>query len=118
MRRISDITGRESMRFLAKAAPAIINIATDERVQGIFTSKAGADDMTAAGAEALAEVTPLLLDEHADDTLAIMAALDGVTPAEYEAKMTPMSFAADVLGAMGDEGLMDFLASSFVAPEH
>lgn len=111
--RLSDIRGERVLDVIADIAEPAINIATDKEAMAFFRPQPPKDgqDPTEAFAERMKSAAPALMKSHRADLVAVLAALDGVTVAEYVEGMTLGSVLADVFELLTDEAFEDFLSS-------
>lgn len=87
--KLSDVKGERVYDVIAEIIEPIANIAADKETLNLFAAK------TAEGATAkefaiarIKKGLPQLLKNHKGDITAILAAIEGVTPAEYEKNLT------------------------------
>lgn len=111
--RLSDIKGARVLDVLADIAEPAIAIASDREAMAFFTGIKPAEGQTAedAFAQRMREGAPALLKGHRDEVLRILAALDGVTPEEYEEGMTLASVLVDLVELLTDKDFAGFLSS-------
>lgn len=112
--RLSDIKGDRVLDVIADIIDPIANMAQDKDVAAMFKREAVPDGMDARDffAERMRKGLPALLKGHKADIIAVMAAIDGVTPGQYAASLDFPKLFTDAMGLVTDEALLDFLSSS------
>lgn len=112
--KLSDIRGDRVLDVIADIIDPIANIAQDKDVAAMFERKAVPDGMEARDffAQRMRRGLPILLRGHKADIIAIMAAIEGVTPEQYAASLDLAKLFTDVMELMADDALLDFLSSS------
>lgn len=112
--KLSDIKGDRVLDVIADTIDPIANIAQDKDVAAMFEREAVPDGMKAREffAERMRKGLPVLLRGHKADIIAIMAAIEGVTPEQYTASLDLPKLFTDVMELVTDDTLLDFLSSS------
>lgn len=112
--KLSDIKGDRVLDVIADVIDPIANIVQDKDVAAMFERKAVPEGMDARDffAERMRKGMPVLLKGHKADIIAIMAAIDGVTPEQYAASLGFPKLFTDVMELVTDDALLDFLSSS------
>lgn len=105
--KLSEVRGERTMQVLGDIIGPIFSIVRDDKVGKRLaeSSEKGKDK-----ADMAAEVLPYLLREHRRDIVEIMAAIEGVTPEEYERDLTLASLLKDAYDVLTDEELLAFLS--------
>lgn len=109
--KLSEIKGERTLDVIADLVDPVANIAQDKAFMDIVKTKpAEGEDKVSAMVERVRGAIPLLLIEHRDDVVAIMATIEGVTVAEYVESLSLPKLAKDVMDVLTDEDLLGFLA--------
>lgn len=112
--KLSDIKGDRVLDVIADIIDPIANIVQDKDVAAMFERKAVPDGMNARDffAERMCKGLPVLLKGHKADIIAIMAAIEGVTPEQYAESLDFPKLFTDVMELVTDNAFLDFLSSS------
>ena len=112
--KLSDIKGDRVLDVIADIIDPIANMVQDKNVAAMFERKAVPDGMDARDffAERMCKGLPVLLKGHKADIIAIMAAIDGVTPEQYAESLDFTKLFTDVMELVTDNAFLDFLSSS------
>lgn len=112
--KLSDIKGDRVLDVIADIIDPIANVAQDKDVAAMFEREAVPDGMEARDffAQRMRKGLPVLLKGHKADIIAIMAAIEGVTPEQYVASLDFPKLFTDVMELVTDDALLDFLSSS------
>lgn len=112
--KLSDIKGGRVLDVIADIIDPIANMVQDRDVAAMFERKAVPEGMEARDffAERMRRGMPVLLKGHKADIIAVMAAIDGVTPEQYAASLDFPKLLTDVMELVTDNALLDFLSSS------
>lgn len=112
--KLSDIKGDRVLDVIADIIDPIANIVQDEDVAAMFERKAVPEGMDARDffAKRMRKGMPVLLKGHKADIIAVMAAIEGVTPEQYAASLDFPKLLTDVMELVTDDTLLDFLSSS------
>ena len=112
--KLSDIKGDRVLDVIADIIDPIANMVQDKDVAAMFERKAVPDGMDARDffAERMCKGMPVLLKGHKADIIAIMAAIDGVTPEQYAESLDFTKLFTDVMELVTDNAFLDFLSSS------
>lgn len=111
--RLSEIKGDRVFDVIADIIEPACNIAQDKEVADLFDrSKERPEGMTAKefALERVKRSVPKLMRSHRDDLVAIMAAIEGITPEEYMQDVTVPSLVGNVYQMLTDEDLLAFLS--------
>ena len=111
--RLSDIKGERAIEVIGELIDPIANIAEDKEASAIFQRKKlpeGMDAKTFVVAR-LRKGLPVLLKKHKGDIVSILAALKGVTSAEYAATLDLRKVVKDLTELLTDEEFMAFFTS-------
>lgn len=101
--RLSDVKGERCLEVVADVIEPISNIANDPDFKKAVKSGGSQAAM-------LAKAAPTLIKGHKDDIVAILAAVEGVSPAEYAEGMTMAGLLKDAYELLTDEELLGFLS--------
>jgi hypothetical protein len=112
--KLSDIKGDRVLDVIADVIDPIANMAQDKDVADMFKRKAVPEGMDARAffAERMRKGLPVLLKSHKADIIAIMAAIEGVTPEEYTDTLDLAKLFTDTMELLTDNAFLDFLSSS------
>lgn len=112
--KLSDIKGDRVLDVIADIIDPIANMVQDEDVAAMFKREAVPEGMDARDffAKRMRKGLPVLLKGHKADIIAIMAAIDGVTPGQYAESLDFPKLFTDVTELVTDDAFLDFLSSS------
>lgn len=112
--KLSNIRGDRVLDVIADVIDPIANIAQDKDVAAMFERKAVPEGMEARDffAQRMRRGLPVLLKDHKADIIAIMAAIEGVTPEEYTDTLDLAKLFTDIMELLTDNAFLDFLSSS------
>lgn len=112
--KLSDIKGDRVLDVIADIIDPIANIVQDKDVATMFKREAVPDGMDARDffAKRMCKGLPVLLKSHKADIIAVMAAIEGVTPEQYAESLDFPKLFTDVMELVTDNALLDFLSSS------
>ena len=112
--KLSDIKGDRVLDVIADIIDPIANIVQDKDVAAMFERKAVPEGMDARDffAKRMRKGMPVLLKGHKADIVAIMAAIEGVTPERYAASLDFPKLFTDAMELVTDDAFLDFLSSS------
>lgn len=111
--KLSDIKGDRVLDVIADIIDPIANMVQDKDVAAMFERKAVPEGMKARDffAERMRNGLPVLLKGHKADIIAIMAAIEGVTPEQYAESLDFPKLFTDVMELITDDAFLDFLSS-------
>ncbi len=112
--KLSDIKGDRVLDVIADVIDPIANMVQDKDVAAMFERKAVPEGMDARDffAKRMCKGLPVLLKGHKADIIAIMAAIDGVTPEQYAESLDFPKLFTDVMELVTDDAFLNFLSSS------
>jgi hypothetical protein len=112
--KLSDIKGDRVFDVIADIIDPIANMVQDKDVAAMFKREAVPDGMEARDffAKRMYKGLPVLLKSHKADIIAIMAAIEGVTPEQYAASLDFPKLFTDVMELVTDDAFLNFLSSS------
>ena len=112
--KLSDIKGDRVLDVIADIIDPIANMVQDKDVAAMFKREAVPEGMDARDffAKRMRKGLPVLLKSHKADIIAIMAAIEGVTPEQYAASLDFPKLFTDVMELVTDNAFLDFLSSS------
>lgn len=112
--KLSDIKGDRVLDVIADIIDPIANMVQDKDVAAMFKREAVPDGMEARDffAKRMCKGLPVLLKSHKADIIAIMAAIEGVTPEQYAASLDFPKLFIDVMELLTDDAFLNFLSSS------
>lgn len=111
--KLSDIKGDRVLDVIADIIDPIANIVLDKDVSAMFERKAVPDGMETRDffAKRMRKGMPVLLKGHKADIIAIMAAIEGVTPEQYAESLDFPKLFTDAMELVTDNAFLDFLSS-------
>lgn len=111
--KLSDIKGDRVLDVIADIIDPIANMVQDKDVAAMFKREAVPDGMEARDffAKRMRKGLPVLLKSHKTDIIAVMAAIEGVTPGQYAASLDFPKLFTDVMELVTDDALLNFLSS-------
>lgn len=111
--RLSDIKGDRVLDVIADIIDPIANMVQDKDVAAMFKREAVPEGMNARDffAKRMCKGLPVLLKGHKADIIAVMAAIEGVTPGQYAASLDFPKLFTDVMELVTDNAFLDFLSS-------
>ena len=112
--KLSDIKGDRVLDVIADIIDPIANIMQDKDIAAMFKREAVPDGMEARDffAKRMRKGLPVLLKGHKTDIIAIMAAIEGVTPEQYAEALDFPKLFTDVMELITDDAFFNFLSSS------
>lgn len=112
--KLSDIKGDRVLDVIADIIDPIVNMVQDKDVAAMFKREAVPDGMEARDffAKRMCKGLPVLLKSHKADIIAIMAAIEGVTPEQYATSLDFPKLFTDVMELVTDDAFLNFLSSS------
>lgn len=112
--KLSDIKGDRVLDVIADIIDHIANMVQDKDVAAMFKREAVPDGMEARDffAKRMCKGLPVLLKSHKADIIAIMAAIEGVTPEQYAASLDFPKLFTDAMELVTDDAFLDFLSLS------
>lgn len=111
--RLSDIKGERAIEVIGELIDPIANIAEDKEASALFRREKLPEgiDAKAFVVSRLRKGLPVLLKNHKGDIVSILAAIEGVTPAEYVATLDLKKVVKDLAELLTDEEFMAFFTS-------
>lgn len=111
--KLSEIKGDRVLDVIADIIDPIANMVQDKDVAAMFERKAVPEGMEARDffAERMRKGMPVLLKGHKADIIAIMAAIEGVTPEQYAESLDLPKLLTDAMELVTDNAFLDFLSS-------
>lgn len=112
--KLSDIKGDRVLDVIADIIDPIANMVQDKDVVAMFKREAVPEGMEARDffAKRMCKSLPVLLKGHKADIIAVMAAIEGVTPEQYAESLDFPKLFTDVMELVTDDAFLDFLSSS------
>lgn len=112
--KLSDIKGDRVLDVIADIIDPIADMVQDKDIAAMFKREAVPDGMEARDffAKRMCKGLPVLLKSHKADIIAIMAAIEGVTPEQYAASLDFPKLFTDVMEIVTDDAFLNFLSSS------
>lgn len=111
--KLSDIKGERVFDVIADIINPIANMVQDKDVAAMFKREAVPEGMDARDffAKRMCKGLPVLLKSHKADIIAIMAAIEGVTPEQYAESLDFSKLFTDAMELVTDNAFLDFLSS-------
>ena len=112
--KLSDIKGYRVLDVIADIIDPIANMVQDKDVAAMFKREAVPEGMDARDffAKRMCKGLPVLLKGHKADIIAVMAAIEGVTPEQYAESLDFPKLFTDVMELVTDDAFLNFLSSS------
>lgn len=112
--KLSDIKGDRVLDVIADIIDPIANMVQDKDVAAMFKREAVPEGMDAHDffAKRMRKGLPVLLKSHKADIIAILAAIEGVTPEQYAESLDFPKLFTDVVELVTDDAFLNFLSSS------
>lgn len=112
--KLSDVKGDRVLDTIADIIDPIANMVQDKDIAAMFKREAVPDGMEARDffAKRMRKGLPVLLKSHKADIIAIMAAIEGVTPEQYAESLDFPKLFTDVMELVTDDAFLNFLSSS------
>lgn len=112
--KLSDIKGDRVLDVIADIIDPIANMVQDKDVAAMFERKAVPEGIDARDffTKRMCKGLPVLLKGHKADIIAVMAAIEGVTPEQYAESLDFPKLFTDVMELVTDDALLNFLSSS------
>ena len=112
--KLSDIKGDRVLDVIAEVIDPNANMVKDKDVAAMYKRAAVTDGMEARDffAKRMRKGLPVLLKSHKTDIIAVMAAIEGVTPEQYAASLDFPKLFTDVMELVTDDAFLNFLSSS------
>lgn len=111
--RLSDIKGERAIEVIGELIDPIANIAEDKDASALFRREKLPEGMDARAfvVSRLRKGLPILLKNHKSDIVSILAAIEGVAPAEYAANLDLGKVFIDLTDLLTDKEFMAFFTS-------
>ena len=112
--RLSDIKGERTLEVIAEVIDPICNIAEDSEAMALFRREKLPDGMDAKAflLQRARKSIPVLLKRHKGDIIAILAAIDGVSPEDYSGALNLVRLFRDATDLLTDEAFADLFISA------
>lgn len=109
---LADIKGEACFDVFADIMGPMMNIAADKETAQFFKPHEvpEGEDPDVFKANIMKEYLPKLLKDHKQDFIAILASLDGKTPAQYTKGLTVPQLFQNVMAVFSDPMFRSFLA--------
>lgn len=103
--KLSDIKGDRTLEVIAEIIDPIANIAEDPKAAELFHRKKLPEGMSAKKflLNRARKCVPVLLKDHKSDVIAVLAAVEGVDPAEYSNNLNLVKLLRDCTELLTDE---------------
>lgn len=111
--KLSEIKGERIFDVIADCIEPMARISSDPETQKMLKRESAPEgtDKTAFTMKRLQEGLPALLRNHKEDIIEILAAVDGVTPTEYEKGLNLSKFLSDATDLISDKDFMALFLS-------
>ena len=112
--KLSDVKGERVLDVVADIIEPIANIAQDEAAAALFkrTKLPEGETVRSAAIKKLASGVPALVKGHKRDIIAILASIEGVTPAEYAESLDLLKLMKDFTELITDEAFVGLFISA------
>lgn len=103
--KLSEVRGERTFDVIADIVEPISNIAADKEAAELFTRKQLPEGMTkeAFVMKRLKKSMPVLLKNHKEDLIVILAAIEGVAPEKYGKELNLVKLTRDVTELLNDD---------------
>ena len=123
--KLSEVKGERTLDVVAEIIEPIANIAEDPEAAKVFRREKPPQGVSAKKflMDRIKKSVPSLIKDHKSDLVTILAAIEGVSPAEYRDSLNLVKLGHDVLGLMLDSAIVELFTqaqsgdSSGSAPE-
>lgn len=118
--KLSEIKGERTLDVIAELIAPIANIAADKEVAAIFKREKAPEGVNPRefAVKRLKNGVPSLLKSHKQDVIAILASIEGTTPAEYTDSMNLAKLAKDCFDLITDEEFSNLFISAMPGGEN
>ena len=112
--KLSDVKGERTIEVVADLIDPICNIAQDENAAALFHREKLPKGVSPKDflLQRVKKSAPRLLKDHKSDMVAILAAIEGVTPKEYESSLNLVKLLSDFVDLMTDEAFGELFISA------
>lgn len=112
--KLSEIKGERTLEVIAELIDPIANIAANPVAKELFEKKALPEGMKKKefAVQRLRKGVPSLLKDNKTDVIAILAAINGVTPQEYAESLNLAKLISDAAELISDEAFAAFFISA------
>ena len=106
--KLSDVKGERVFDVIADVIDPIANIAEDEEAAAMFKREKLPEGMTAKEfiVQRLRKSLPILLKNHKGDLVAILSAIEGVSPDEYADELNIATLMKGFIELMTDDAFV------------
>lgn len=112
--RLSDIKGTRTLEVIAEVIDPIANIAEDEEAAALLKRDKLPEGVTAKQylLQRVRKSIPALLKGHKGDIIAILAAIEGISPEEYAGSLGLKKLMTDCIDLMTDDVFTELFISA------
>lgn len=112
--KLSEIKGERVFDVIAEIIDPICRIAQSDAAKELMEKKMLPQGMTPtqAAAKRLSKCAPVLLKEHKQDMICILAAMEGISYSEYVERLNIATLLFDVKELIEDEALIELFTSA------
>lgn len=112
--KLSDVKGERTLEVVADLIDPICNIAQDENAAALFHREKLPKGVSPKDflLRRVKKSAPRLLKDHKSDMVEILAAIEGVTPKEYESSLNLVKLLSDFVDLMTDEAFGELFISA------
>lgn len=112
--KFSEIKNERVFSAISEIIPPICSIAKDKNAMALFRKKvlSEGENIREAAIERISSTVPELLKEHKGEIITILAAIEGVTPAEYTESLNIVKLINDVIELLSDKAFMTLFTSA------
>ena len=112
--KLSNVKGDRVLDVIADIIDPIANMVQDKDVAAMFKREAVPEGMKPREffAKRMCKGLPVVLKSHKADIIAVMAAIEGVTPEQYAKSLDFPKLFTDVMELVTDDAFLNFLSSS------
>lgn len=105
--KLSDIKGERTLDVIGECIGPIVSIAADSQAAALFQRQIMPEGMTSRqfAAQRLAQGLPPLLKGHKKEIIAILAAIQGISPQKYAKELNLGKLLSDLMELLTDQQL-------------
>lgn len=112
--KLSDIKGERTLEVIAEIIDHVANIAEDEKAAALFRKEKLPEGMTARkfAMQRVRKAAPALLKNHKTDIIAILSAIEGVSPEDYTGALNIPKLLRDCTELLTDDAFTTLFISA------
>ena len=112
--KLSNIKGERTLDVIADIIEPIANIANDEEATSLFKKEKTPEGITAKKflVERIKKSVPILLKEHKQDIISILAAIEGKKQEQYKEELNLVKLTKDCIDLLNDPVFIELFISA------